>query len=62
MLEFSYNKTMDWLKSQGEERERALVTLAQQSVVYEVREEAERLLRQSQSLAPNTLSVLSLCG
>ena len=46
MLEFSYNKTMDWLKSQGEERERALVTLAQQrkkDVVYEVREEAERL-------------------
>ena len=28
MLEFSYNKTMDWLKSQGEEREQALVTLA----------------------------------
>ena len=46
MLEFSYNKTMDWLKSQGEERERAQVTLAQQrkkDVVYEVREEAERL-------------------
>lgn len=46
MLEFSYNKTMDWLKSQGEERERAQVTLAQQrkkDVVYEVRKEAEWL-------------------
>ena len=46
MLEFSYNKTMDWLKLQGEEREQALVSLAQQrrkDVVLEIREEAESL-------------------
>ena len=39
MLEFSYNKTIDWLKSLSEEREQALVSLAQQrqkDIVHEI--------------------------
>ncbi len=46
MLEFSCNKTMEWLKAQGEEQKQVLIGLAQdrrKAVLKETQEEAKRL-------------------
>ena len=46
MIEFSYNKTMEWLKSQGEEQKHCLIKLAQKRrnlVIEQSRNDATKL-------------------
>ena len=48
MIEFSYNETMEWLKSQGEEQKRSLITLVQKCrhlVIEQSRSDSRQLFQ-----------------